>query len=180
MWYLTTFRYQLSQEGKSLYCGHNVVILPDILKVEDYVFIGSSSWIAAKTMIGNFTMLASKVSIVGGDHRIDVPGVPMEFSGREEQKLVIIGEDVWIGHGAIILHGVQIGNGAIVAAGAVVTKDVPAYAIVGGVPAKIIGWRFDESQRDVHEKMLKQYRKTKRLPESWQYADKLTGFKEKP
>ena len=56
----------------------------------------------------------------------------------------VIGNDVWIGRNAIIQDGVKIGDGAIVASGAVVTKDVPAYAIVGGVPAKIIKYRFDE------------------------------------
>ena len=55
-----------------------------------------------------------------------------------------IGNDVWIGTGAILLDGVTIGNGAIVAAGAVVNKDVPPYAVVGGVPAKIIKYRFSE------------------------------------
>lgn len=57
---------------------------------------------------------------------------------------VVIGSDVWIGARAAILEGVTIGDGAVVAAGAVATKDVPPYAIVGGVPAKIIKYRFDE------------------------------------
>ena len=57
---------------------------------------------------------------------------------------VIIGNDVWIGRNAIIMDGVEIGSGAVVASGAIVTKDVPPYAIVGGVPAKVIRYRFDE------------------------------------
>lgn len=56
-----------------------------------------------------------------------------------------IGNDVWIGQNAVIMDGVKIGDGAIVAAGAVVTKDVAPYAIVGGVPAKLIKYRFDEA-----------------------------------
>ena len=55
---------------------------------------------------------------------------------------VTVGHDVWIGHGAIILPGVRIGHGAVVAAGAVVTKDVAPYAIVAGVPARFLKWRF--------------------------------------
>ena len=57
----------------------------------------------------------------------------------------MVDNDVWIGYGATILSGVHIGQGAVIAAGAVVTKDVPPYAIVGGVPAKVIKYRFEES-----------------------------------
>lgn len=58
---------------------------------------------------------------------------------------VRIGHDTWIGHAAVIMKGVTIGNGAIIAANSVVTKDVPAYAVVGGTPAQIIKWRHHES-----------------------------------
>ena len=70
----------------------------------------------------------------------------------EEQRLVdgfsaIIGNDVWIGQGVRIVEGVTIGDGAVVATGAVVTSDVPPYAIVGGVPAKVIRYRFTPEQQ---------------------------------
>ena len=60
------------------------------------------------------------------------------------KKQLLIGSDVWIGANAVILRGVTVGNGAVIAAGAVVNKDVPSYAIVGGVPAKIIKFRFND------------------------------------
>ncbi len=72
---------------------------------------------------------------------IATPTPPAKFSKPE----ITIGNDVWIGMRAIILRGVSIGDGAIVAAGAVVTKDVPPYAIVGGTPAKVIRMRFEDA-----------------------------------
>ncbi|MDE6871395.1 MAG: CatB-related O-acetyltransferase [Bacteroidales bacterium] len=74
-------------------------------------------------------------------------GVEPEYEYNEpEFKQVTIGNDVWIGARAMILDGVCVGDGAVIGAGAVVTKDVPPYAIVGGVPAKIIKFRFAEPE----------------------------------
>jgi chloramphenicol O-acetyltransferase type B len=122
----------------------------------DYVFIGVRAHLYANIRIGHFVMLASDVAIVGGDHRFDIVGVPMRFTGRDrlEERLTIIEDDVWVGHGAIIMAGVNIGRGAVIAAGSVVTKDVPAYAIMAGVPAKILRYRFDEQQQKQHNESL--------------------------
>ena len=65
----------------------------------------------------------------------------MRLQGDSVSKTVIIGDDVWIGARVIILKGVYVGKGAVIAAGAILTKDVPEYAIVGGVPAKVIKYR---------------------------------------
>lgn len=75
------------------------------------------------------------------------------YADNKTKKRVIIGNDVWIGADVRILDGVKIGDGAVVAAGAVVTKDVPPFSIVGGIPAKIIRYRFDKEETDFLEKI---------------------------
>ena len=105
-------------------------------------------------------------------------GVPLCFSGRAglHETQTVIEDDAWIGHGAILMSGVRIGRGAIVAAGSVVTKDVPRYAIVGGVPAKVIRYRFNEEQQREHDRVLDELIKSEN-PEMASYARmlELTG-----
>lgn len=104
-----------------------------------------------KLRIGHFCSIADGVTfIVAADHPTDlVSTFPFQVmcTGTQVSEAVskgdiIVEDDVWIGYGATILSGVHIGQGAVVAAGSVVTKDVPPYAIVGGVPAKVIKYRF--------------------------------------
>jgi acetyltransferase-like isoleucine patch superfamily enzyme len=120
-----------------------------------YSYIGPSANIAPGVRAGNYVMFGPGVVIVGKDHLFDKPGVPTIFSGRPPAALTWIDNDVWVGANATIIAGVRIGRGAVVAAGSVVTRDVPEYSIVGGVPAKVIGTRFDDSQRAVHDEMLR-------------------------
>jgi chloramphenicol O-acetyltransferase type B len=115
-----------------------------------------SSWGEGATLrIGAFCSIASGVNIyLGGEHRTDwVTTYPFSvlwkvgkhIKGHPKTKGdVIIGNDVWIGAGAVILSGITVGNGAVIGAHAVVTIDVPPYAIVAGNPARIIKKRFDE------------------------------------
>lgn len=113
----------------------------------------------SKIVIGNHVMFGPQVTIRGGNHRIDLLGRYMDMIKNNEKRPeddpgVVIEDDVWIGTRAIILAGVTIGRGAVVAAGSVVTKSVPAYAIVGGNPAKIIRMRWSPSEIVEHEHLI--------------------------
>ena len=114
------------------------------------------------TTIGNYCSIARNVSIGLGLHPLNLFSTSPIFYKRQnallldliskdnefkEYQPITIGNDVWIGANAIIMDGITIGNGAVIAAGAVVTKNVPAYAIMGGVPAKLIKYRFAEGER---------------------------------
>lgn len=110
----------------------------------------------AALQIGRFCSIADDVSVfLGGNHRTDwITTFPFghvfsrELGGEgivgnpASKGDVVIGHDVWIGSGARIMSGVQIGNGAVIAAAAVVTRDVPAYGVVGGNPARLLSTRF--------------------------------------
>ena len=126
---------------------------------DNVVFMGS---------VGRFTSISSNVHVINGRHPLNAPFVstsPMFYSIKtpvghsfvqehlfdeylyadEESKFPVkVGSDCWIGFGASIIGGVTIGDGAVILANATVTKDVPPYAIVGGVPAKVLGYRYDD------------------------------------
>lgn len=111
----------------------------------------------ASLEIGRFCSIGPDVLMILGNHRADTVTTypfrtlshfwPEAIDAKDDHSSrgdIVIGHDVWVGARAVILSGVTIGSGAIIAAGAIVTRDVPAYAIVGGNPARIIRYRFVE------------------------------------
>ncbi len=93
--------------------------------------------------IGNNVMIAANVTIVASNHIFDDINLPIKHQGTISSG-IIINDDVWIATGVRILDGVQIGRGSVLAAGAVINKDVPEFAIMAGVPAKIIKYRNEK------------------------------------
>lgn len=108
---------------------------------------------SAHLSIGSYCSIGENTTfILGYEHAMGnmstYPFKVMALHSQETEALskgnIVIDDDVWIGYGAIIMSGVHISQGAVIAAGAVVTSDVPSYAIVGGVPAKVIKYRFSD------------------------------------
>jgi acetyltransferase-like isoleucine patch superfamily enzyme len=153
--YLVAVTWRKYKIGPGFHAGRRVRIwAKNTIKIGRDFYIGRDSQIESDCIIGDFVIFGNKVAIVGRyDHHYQQIGVPirhaMEIRDQDynwkgvESGPTIIGDDVWIGYGSIILSGVHIGNGAIIAAGSLVVKDVEPYAIYGGVPAKKLKERFD-------------------------------------
>lgn len=150
-------------------CGKNVIIgkggsfTYSNIHVGNNVYIGGDAMFMctrAKIFLGNNIMFGPHVFIITGGHRMNIIGKYM-IDVKDKDKLpeddrdVIIRDDVWIGASSIILRGVTVGEGSIIAAGSVVTKDVMPYSIVGGSPAKILKMRFTEEEIIIHKNNLK-------------------------
>lgn len=135
------------------YCDLSKIVIGK--KTYGEIHITDWSFLDTKLRIGSYCSIAPNVQfLLGGEHQINsistYPFKVYEFGYAREAGSkgdIVVKDDVWIGTNAIICSGVTIGQGAIVAAGAVVTKDVEPYAIVGGNPAKVIKYRFDEKLR---------------------------------
>lgn len=147
--------------GKGLHVGKRTRIwAPDHVVIGRDVYIGKDVSIECNCRIGDYCLIANRVAFVGrDDHDFHAIGVPVRFSpwiGGDAERLpasheIVVGDDVWIGYGAILLTGISIGRGSIIAAGSVVTRDVQSYSIVAGVPARVLGKRFDDAQIAEHE-----------------------------
>jgi len=131
-----------------LFKGNNVLMNDVIIQGSGQLELGVNTYIGSfsvigcneKIIIGDNCMIAQSTSIRDTDHAFLRRDMPMNQQGVSTSPIEI-GDDVWIGHGAVITKGVTISRGAIIGANAVVTKNVPEYAIVGGAPAQIIRYR---------------------------------------
>lgn len=166
---------------------HQNVVLENGVQIGNYSYVNNYTRIGKDVSIGNFCSISYNCQIGMSEHPTNFISTSPYTFGKENlfnepiswedfNKEVIIGNDVWIGSNAVVMQGVNIGDGAIVAAGAVVTKDVKAYSIVGGVPSKQIKMRFSEEKISYlqnikwwgkSERELLQYKELFMARESW-------------
>ena len=136
------FTDRLVMGAQSWIAGH-AIVRGDI-ELGENVSVNPYACLSGKVTVGNGARIASHVSIVGFNHGFDDPDTPI-YRQPLTSLGIEIGDDVWIGANAVVLDGVKIGRGAIVAAGAVVAKDIPAMAIAGGVPARVLKYRGEKA-----------------------------------
>jgi virginiamycin A acetyltransferase len=147
--------------GRQARIGYKAIIREGV-EIGNDVFLGDYSYISGprtyveSAKIGKFCSIARQTVIGVGNHDHSLVTthpfiISPEFGGLVDRSIMaqqkpapVIGNDVWIGINSIIMRGVTIGDGAVIAANSVVTRDVPPYAIFGGVPAKLIRYRFSD------------------------------------
>ncbi len=155
-WYIKVIwrRYSF---GKNFHCGRGVFLwAKDEITIGDDFYIGRNGSIETNCRIGDGVIFANNVAIVGKyDHNYQQVGTSVRLSSaiwhkdykwKGKDEMTIIGNDVWVGYGAIIMSGVNIKDGCIIASGSVVTKDTEPYGIYAGVPAKFLKYRFDNKE----------------------------------
>ncbi|WP_217516076.1 CatB-related O-acetyltransferase [Vibrio metschnikovii] len=159
---------KLGGAKKNVFFEEGVNMQSPFIISSKYIFVGAYSYmnqggyVRENTFIGRYCSIGRRVTISAGMHRVNglttypmrstfksMPYDPEDYlTSKNKRGFTIIESDVWIGDGAVILPGVTIGVGSVIAANAVVTKDVEPYAVVGGVPAKVISYRFNKETRD--------------------------------
>lgn len=150
--------------GSGFHAGPGSVLwAPEELVVGKDVYVGKGVTIQVDGAIGDNVLIANRVGIVGRtDHAIDTIGTPVtstKWVGDHPQALsarTVIGSDVWIGYGAVVLSGITIGDSAIIAAGAVVTHNVLPNTIVAGSPARMVRQRFSDVDFTRHWQLLEE------------------------
>ena len=167
MWYELTKCYVTDMDhgnfgkiGDHCNFGYGATMNPQNIYMDDYSRIQNHlNFISykGKLIVKKYAAVGAGCTIIPGDH-VPTVGVPQYLAGHlhinDVDGEIVIGEDAWVGAGTLLLSHCSIGRGAVVAAGAVVSKPVPPYAVVAGVPAKIIATRFTIDQILQHESEL--------------------------
>ena len=129
-------------------CGRHVIVKQrcyvgagNTLRVGNHAQLGQNARIDQAVTIGDNVVMGPDVVIMTNAHEFDDTNTPIRLQDAQSRRPVSLGNGVWLGTRVIILPGVHVGEGAVVGAGSVVTRNVPANAVVAGVPARFLRWR---------------------------------------
>lgn len=153
-------RTKFKKIGWNSYLSRDCIFTYDTITIGEHTYVGPRCVFQSahgEIVIGNHVMFGPGVHIHGGNHLIDKVGIYMDEVVKEKgcDGIVSIEDDVWVGANAILLKGVTIGEGAVVAAGSIVSKDVPPYSVVAGIPATVKKMRFTAEEIELHRQNLK-------------------------
>lgn len=173
--YMASLKIKLRKLGDYTQIYQANIIEPYNVSIGHHVYINKGCDIittGSTVDIGNYIMIGPNVTFIAQDHDVSKWEKPMILGREYIVGNIKVDDDVWIGANAVILKGVTINRGAVIAAGAVVTEDVPAYAIVGGVPAKVIKYRFsNETITRALEMDLEKFKDSKINWRKWGVGD---------
>ena len=147
-------RYPWIRYGRNVHCHLccRFVSRDRDITIGNDVGIGYRCVVVCNTQIGNKVLIAGNVALLNAnEHRCDVVGMAIFDSGHGSDHRIVIEDDVWIGHGALLLAPLHVGRGAVIGAGSVVTRDVAPYSCVAGNPARQLRMRFTPEQIAAHE-----------------------------
>ena len=134
-------------------CGEGVIIKQGAifgdgskLRIGNHSQIGHNARVPFDLIVGDDVIMAPDIIIWSVGHEFSRTDIPIRLQGETPRRPVVIGNDVWLGQRCIIMPGVQIGDHAVIGAASVVTRDIPPYAVVAGVPAKVLRYRNREQR----------------------------------
>ena len=133
----------------------NCIISNDIESIGKHVYIGNGTKILNCSHIDNYSCISHDVKIGLDNHKLDGLSINPKLNQMEKSSPTIIGADVLISANAVIMSGIKLGNGCVIGANSFVNKDVPAYAIFAGSPAKLIRYRFDD--KEIQKKLISKW-----------------------
>ena len=146
-WYLFNIKYSWVEYNGFVRIMKNTSFARMNIKLGHNVQFGDNCNVACDLVIGNYVLIAGRVCFIGkNDHEFRTSGQFIWYGERSGNDVIHVGDDVWIGHGCIIMGGVHINSGSIIAAGSVVNKSIPSCEIWGGIPAKKLGDRFASAE----------------------------------
>lgn len=167
-WKINRLCRQMYSTGKNIYLTVPFsVSAPELISIGDYSkILGGFTFIGTKgkLRIGNYTEISTDFTVVTDNHTPTV-GIPCTFTGslhiNDKSQDIEVSDDCWIGTRVTLLPGSNIGRGSVIGACSLVNKPFPPYAVIAGIPAKIIGVKFDKAQILAHEQAV--YPPSKRL-----------------